>query len=113
MEFKKVSYLLLAVLFLQGCAAFKSIHYGEEYSPPTSVESVQLFSHNPEEKYVELGQVTVFGVTHSNREHMINRLKEMAAEMGGDALILQERKTPMYMPKPIVGVVIKWQQKQL
>ena len=43
---------------------------------------------------------------------MIGRLKEMAAEMGGDALILQERKIPMYMPKPIVGIVIKLRQEQ-
>ncbi len=113
MEFKKIVCLLLAMLFLQGCAAFQSIHYGEEYSPPTSVGNVQLLSCAPGKKYIELGRVTVFGVTYSNREHMLNRLKEMAAEMGGDALILQERKTPMYMPKPIVGIVIKWQQEQL
>ncbi|MDP8234091.1 MAG: hypothetical protein P9M06_04755 [Candidatus Saelkia tenebricola] len=113
MNIRKVFYLLLVALFFQGCAAFQSIHYGEEYSPPTHVENIQLFSYNPEKGYVELGQVTVFGVTHSNRIHMLGRLKEMAAEMGGDAVVLQERKTPLYTPKPIVGTVIKWQQEQL
>ena len=113
MEFKKIVCLLLAVLFLQGCAAFQSIHYGEEYSPPTGVENVQVLFHAPGEEYVKLGQVTVFGVTPSNRGYMLSRLKEMAAEMGGDALILKERKSPMYMPKPVVGVVIKWQQDEL
>lgn len=108
---RKIICLLLVMTIIVGCAAFKSVHYGEEYSPATTMEKVEVLSYEPGQKYIKLGEVTVFGVTDSNRFYLLNQLREMAAEMGGDAIVLQEREFPKYTPKPIVGIVIKWQDK--
>ncbi|MDP8252914.1 MAG: hypothetical protein P9X27_00730 [Candidatus Kaelpia aquatica] len=110
---KKVFYLFLVLLMLQGCAAYKSVHYGQDYSSPTDVDDIEIFSFSPGGSYIQLGEVTVFGVTPTNRAHMLERLKDMAAEMGGDAIIIEERETPTYMPKPIQGLVIKWQEEEI
>lgn len=101
---------LLAII-LQGCAAYKSVHYGEEYSSPTHIENVKVLTYKPQGNFIKLGEVSVFGVTSSNRIYMLNQLKEMAADMGGDAVIIEERDFPRYTPKPIIGVVIKWQDE--
>ena len=110
---KKLFYLFLVLFMLEGCAAYKSIHYGQDYSPPTDVNNVEVLSFSPEDHYIELGEVTLFGVTPTNKEHMLKRLKDMVAEMGGDAVIIEESKTPIYMPKPIQGLVIKWQEEEV
>ncbi|MDP8216875.1 MAG: hypothetical protein P9L98_06155 [Candidatus Kaelpia imicola] len=110
---KEVFYLFLVLLMLQGCAAYKSIHYGQDYSPPTDVDDIEIFSFSPEGSYIQLGEVTVFGVTPTNRAHMLKRLKDMAAEMGGDAIIIKECGTPIYIPKPIQGLVIKRQEEEV
>ncbi len=110
---KKFFYIFLVSLIFQGCAAYKSVHYGQDYSPPTDVNNVEIFSFNPGGSYIELGEVTVFGVTPTNRAHMLGRLKDMAAEIGGDAIIIEEHGTPAYMPKPIQGLVIKWQEEEV
>lgn len=99
-------------LLLIGCAAFRSVHYGKEYAEPTLSKNIELVSQEPSQKYTRLGEVVVFGVTESNRFYMLKELKEMAAEMGGDAIILQERAFPRYAPKPLLGIVIKWLNKE-
>ena len=111
-EMRKVIFETVLFFLLSSCAAFQSVHYGQEYSEPTAVSKIQVFSSQPALSYVKLGEVSVFGVTKSNRSYMIGQLKKMAAEMGGDAIILQERELPRYVPKPIKGIVIKWKLKK-
>jgi hypothetical protein len=110
---KSLIYLLLALFLLGGCAAYKSVHYGQDYSPPTDAGDIEILSFIPGRPYIELGEVTLFGVTPTNKAHMLNRLKDMVAEMGGEAVIIEEPETPIYMPRPIRGLVIKWQQDQV
>ena len=110
MRARGIFFIVLAGMVISSCAAFTSIHYGKEYAPPTDKAQIRVLTQKPGDEYTELGEVTVFGVTDSNRAYMLRRLREMAAEMGGDALILQEREFPRYTPKPLRGIVIKWKK---
>ena len=107
MRVVKAVFFLLALFLISGCAAYKSVHFGEDYSPPTDIENVEILFCSPESEFVELGEVKVYGVTASNRSFMLQQLREMAAEMGGDGIVIEEREFPRYAPKPVAGIVIK------
>ncbi|MDD5614468.1 MAG: hypothetical protein PHQ54_05305 [Candidatus Omnitrophica bacterium] len=111
---RKVFTVIVLVSILSfGCAAYKSVHFGQDHYLPKEASDIGVFSSVPDKLYAELGEIAVFGVTSTNRDYMLNRLKEMAADMGGDAIILKDSDIPVYIPKPMAGIVVKWQKDEV
>lgn len=82
--------VLFLCLGLFGCASFSAIKYNDDiiYSP-TNPNMVKVFNSEPPQAYERIGEVSSIGAPYSNRNNIVERLKGKAAEMGGDAIILQ------------------------
>jgi len=86
---KKFFGLLFFVMFISGCATFSSVMYTDNIYAPTDPLRVKVFSNKPPQEYISIGEVSAKGASTSSRSNMIEQLKTKAAEMGGDAIILQ------------------------
>ncbi|MCK9432507.1 MAG: hypothetical protein M0R00_06080 [Candidatus Omnitrophica bacterium] len=76
-------------LMLSGCASFDGNTVGNKVYPPTSPVNIEILEQAPSEPYEVIGDVNAEGQTFAVQENMKERLKEKAAEMGGDAIILK------------------------
>jgi len=86
---KSIVLLLIVCLAVSGCASFDSVTYDDRVRyRPTDPEFVKVFSNTPPRNFVKIGEVSAKGMNISSRTNMIRRLKEDAAAMGGDAIIL-------------------------
>lgn len=81
--------IFLACLLLSGCASFEGKTLGGRAYPPTSPVNVKILEEAPAEPYEVIGDVSAEGQTFAVQENMKERLKEKAAEMGGEAIILK------------------------
>ena len=83
------------ILTAQGCASFGVTKYNDIVYPPTNPVNVKVFQFMPPDKddYIIIAELHGSGAPVSSRENMVERLKEKAAEAGGDAIVLnyQER----------------------
>lgn len=118
---------LAVALLAAGCASFSATKTDNTNYKPTDPDSVEILSAQPKREFVRIGEVRASGETISSRENMIQRLKEDAANMGGDAIIMKVTETEpqllkdgkdikstyvldfnkMYMPR-MQGIVIKY-----
>ncbi len=88
---KKIAVAVLC-LFLFGCASFDVIKSDEsKHYPPTKPEDVKILEKAPEGKYTIIGEIRAEGETLSIRESMKKRMREEAAELGGQAIILETK----------------------
>ena len=118
--------VILLCLMITGCASFKGVKYGGVNHPPTDPTSIKVFSYAPPGEYVRIGEVSAKGAPLSNRDNMVEKLKEQAGGMGGDAIILEIQEVErgvagnvnayggfsartQYEPR-MTGVVIKYEE---
>lgn len=131
---KKRSFLLIAIIFLTGCATASHLpSITVTYTPTTSVSpttssipttSLEILWNEPEKPYVELGKISVKSRGYSEETStLFNRLKQKAMEIGADAVIIGS--TQSYKTAPwgswlfisgstvyvIEGLAIKYKEK--
>lgn len=85
---KKFMLAFLCLVF-SGCASFEGNTVGNKVYPATSPVNIEILEQAPAEPYEVIGDVNAEGQTFAVQDNMKERLKEKAAEMGGDAIILK------------------------
>lgn len=121
---KKYLYLLMVLsLFITGCISSKITPYPNILYPSTRPETVQVFQFTPSIPFEVIGEVEVNGAAAASWSIIEGRLKEEAAKIGGDAVIISKGRSlvaiqkvnpNLVMPiqsKHISGVVIKWKRR--
>ncbi len=92
-KMKKLIYLFVIAMLVSGCAYFSSQRYPiKENYAPTNPDKVAIFKFPPPTPYQTIGEVEAKAAPASNWDSLHRRLKEEAAKMGGDAIIVQEGK---------------------
>jgi uncharacterized protein YbjQ (UPF0145 family) len=101
--------LCLVIIFL-GCA-FESpykgvsfVRYTKETFPETA--RAEIFAKDVERPYTIIGELKVTFSPELDNEEMVNRMKQVAREIGADAIIGLEREVieiaiPRVFPEPI------------
>ena len=90
---KKLICLLILVVLVSGCATFSSQKYPiKESYVPTKPEDIAIFKFFPPVAYKPIGEVEARGAPASKWDSLHRRLKEEAAKIGGDAIVIQEGK---------------------
>lgn len=86
---KKV-FLMLLCLLLVGCASFDVTKMDNVKTyPPNNPADVEILTQEPARPYVVIAEIRAQGETISRQENMKERMKEKAAAMGADAIILK------------------------
>lgn len=83
--------LLLAVLFIAGCASpatFQASSGGKSY-PPYEGEVRVLENLPPSDQYARIGIVKVEGVLLTKEAEMVAKIKDKAADKGANAVVMQ------------------------
>ena len=122
----KVLPFLIAALLLAGTAACYR-HYGYHFYPnapyfgPTDPARVDLLRREPRRGHVRLGEVWIRPTWHMDRFYVEGTLREEAARMGADAVVIVADKyfnegyvhsywhgaRPVY-ERQIVGIAIRY-----
>ena len=74
--------------FLVSCATVDVTKTSKGYYAPTKASDVEIFATRPDKKYEELGIVTVMNFPPSEIAKMHNALREKAAPLGANAVII-------------------------
>ncbi|MCP5061026.1 MAG: YbjQ family protein [Ignavibacteriae bacterium] len=89
MELRNIYVLLIFSMLFSGCYSVDFIRYDNKIYPAST--SVEVFrSKTVNKEYVEIGELSLDakGYIFSRREDVVLRLKEEAAKIGADAIIL-------------------------
>ena len=90
---KKIICLFVLTVVMCGCATFSSQKYPiKESYPPTNPEDIAIFKFFPPVAYKPIGEVETKASPASKWSSLHRKLKEEAAKMGGDAIVIQEGK---------------------
>ncbi|MBM3248531.1 MAG: hypothetical protein FJZ10_03825 [Candidatus Omnitrophica bacterium] len=89
---RKQVIIISICIFLAGCTTFGSAKYTDTVYPITNPQEVKVFFEEPPVGFVKIGEVTADTANASIHSHVIDRLKEMAAGMGADAIILRKEE---------------------
>ena len=91
---KKIGLAVLC-LVLVGCASFDVTKSDETKKyPSTRPEDVKILEKSPEAKYTVIGEIRAEGETLSIKDSMKQRMREEAAAIGGQAIILEIKEVP-------------------
>jgi len=91
---KKVLLTVLC-LVLAGCASFDVTKSDESMKyHPTNPEEVKILEKAPEAKYTVIGEIRAEGETLAIKDSMKQRMREEAAQIGGQAIILEIKEVP-------------------
>lgn len=83
---------LFLLIFLAGCVRSEFIQTSPHNFRPTSPNSIQIFSIKlPERPYIEIGMIEVDGPRLVSRSSLLRALKEKAAAVGADAILIGSR----------------------
>ena len=91
---KKIILILLAALVLSGCASFYASRYPGNNYAPTIAANIPIYNNFPPQSYEVIGEVGGGGAPMSSWAGMGKRIREEAAKMGGDAIVIQQVDTP-------------------
>ena len=84
----------IGILFglLVGCASMTVVPLGEQkvYSPRTVPDKILVFVEKPETTFVQIALLDYTGKSQSSKSGAIKAIKNKAAQIGADAIILQE-----------------------
>lgn len=92
MKTKSLSMALLAAVLVSGMACYRP--FGARYYPnvprfsPTPPPSVDLLRREPRRDHITLGEVWIRPSYHMDRYYVEGLLREKAAAMGADALVI-------------------------
>jgi hypothetical protein len=82
--------LVTGIAFLAACAHVDVTKTGKGFYDPTNAADVEILKTKPDRHYEELGTVTVTGFDASESAKMHNAIREKAAALGANAVILTE-----------------------
>ena len=81
---------LLTLLFLFACSTIEEKHYSKEAYPATSPSQVEVLTEIPDRPHVEIGEIKGIGsVVYQSAGDVKEDIREAAAKMGADAIILK------------------------
>jgi len=86
--------LILSVFLLAGCANFYCSRYPNCNYAPTVAANIPIYNNFPPTPYEVIGEVGGNGAPASSWSGMGKRMREYAAQIGGDAIVLQSQETP-------------------
>lgn len=114
---------VIVSLSIIGCISSRITPHPGVFYLPTQPETVQVFQFAPSIPFEIIGEVEVNGAAAASWSRIEGRLKEEAAKIGGDGVIISkgsslvafQRVNPnLVMPiqsKHVSGVVIKWKKR--
>lgn len=91
---KKIIILLFVVVFLTGCASFYCSRYPNNTYSPTVADNIPIYNNFPPSAYEVIGEVGANGAPASSWGGIGKRMREYAAQIGGDAIVIQDQATP-------------------
>lgn len=74
---------------MNGCATFDIEKYTDKVYSPINPEDIQVLFIEPSEQYIKLAEFSGFGIVTSFDSAVMQKLKQKAASIGADAIILQ------------------------
>lgn len=91
---KKIGLAVLC-LFIAGCASFDVTKSDESRKyHPTNPEEVKILEKAPEVKYTVIGEIRAEGESLAIQDSMKQRMRQEAAAIGGQAIILEIKDVP-------------------
>lgn len=82
--------LAISIIFGIGCANVDITKTGSGYYEPTDANKIEILKTKPEKTYTELGTLTVTGFNSGDVAKMHNAIRQKAAPLGADAVIITE-----------------------
>ncbi len=98
----------MAALALAGCASVTvqtHAYLGVPNYPPTTPAQVQIVTQQPKQPHERLGEIILSGEGNPSRDTLEKKLKEEAAKLGANAVVIIYDKTHVF---PIVYVDWYW-----
>jgi hypothetical protein len=77
-----------------GCASFYCSRYPNNNYPPTVAENIPIYNNYPPTPYEIIGEVGGDGAPASSWGGIGKKMREYAAGIGGDAIVIQSQATP-------------------
>ena len=101
---KRYSLLCVGLLCLCGCASARSNRYtrAPQY-PPTDPATIQIYHVEPDEPYERLGEIAYDGMAIASWSGAEKLLREKAAAMGADAVLVLQSGSYVSGNTPAVG----------
>lgn len=85
---RKLLALSLSLLVLSGCAAVDMTKTAQGTFAATNPNAVEVLKTRPEKSYTELATFTVTGYSSNDTAKMHNAMREKAAPLGANAVII-------------------------
>ncbi len=82
------------IMLISGCANFYSSRYPNSNYSPTIAEAIPIYNNFPPTPYEVIGEVGAEGAPASSWSGIVKRMREYAAQIGGDAIVIQNQATP-------------------
>jgi hypothetical protein len=82
--------VVLGLVGVTGCASVDITKTGTGYYAPTNPNKIEILKTRPENKYIELGTLTVTGFDSKAVAKMHNAIRNKAAPLGAEAVIITE-----------------------
>jgi len=96
---------------LVGCASVDVTKTSQGFFAATDPNLVEVLKTRPEKSFTELGTITVTGFSAKETAKMHNAIREKAAPLGANAIILTEEgliPVPFGMERWATGVAIRY-----
>jgi len=91
---KRLICLCIGVLFISGCANFYCSRYPNNNYSPTVASALPIYNNFPPVPYEVIGEVGADGAPASSWSSIGRRMREYAAQIGGDAIVIQSQESP-------------------
>mgnify|MGYP001569299254 CR=1 FL=1 len=82
--------IILCITLISACASVSVTKTAEGFYSPTKASTVKILKTAPDDKYVELGTVTVSGFSSGDVAKMHNAIRNKSSALGADAVILMD-----------------------
>jgi hypothetical protein len=109
---KSFIFAILSGAFLSGCAIVDVTKTAPGFHAPTNPNTVQILKTVPDQKYIELGTITVSGFSPRDTAKMHNAIRTKVAPLGANAAILVDEgllNDGWTIQKWATGVAIKYE----
>jgi hypothetical protein len=88
-------FLLAVCVILTGCATASVARYPNAQNiPPTNPANVSVYTNFPPVQYEIIGEIEGSGDQFASWDMVSDEMRKKAAEIGGDAVVIQVRDTP-------------------
>ena len=99
--------LLMGFIFVGvGCATSEATRTGKAY-PPTDPRNIEVLFEKPERKYEVIGYISGEGPKVVSQEDVFESMKEEAAKLGADAILMRSDITEQNRGSNQYGAVIR------